>query len=200
MLPAKSAGFSSNASLDMTPSACVSRRQGAISAKCSMPPFARTGISGKAARTCAISCHRQGPILSFFSSRVRPCTVSTLQPASMRIRHSSIVSSILGSRRILQVTGTLNAAESLLTISRRSSHSSRRNAPYRPRRAMPCGQPRLRSTASHWCSTSLAARTSVSASLPQNCTKRGRSSAQVLNARLRYRGSFAKSRECSIGV
>ena len=79
--------------------------------------------------------------------------------------------------RILAVTFMLRCAASVATTAETSEGSSIRKAPYLPLRAMRCGHPRLRSTASTppRLSRILAAASTVAGSLPQNCAIRGRS-------------------------
>lgn len=71
-------------------------------------------------------------------------------------------------------------------ISVSSCQSSCKKAPYRPRLAMACGQPRLMSITSAWSWARRAAFTSVSASWPQNWITSGRSSGQDAKASARY--------------
>lgn len=71
-------------------------------------------------------------------------------------------------------------------ISVSNGQSSCKKAPYRPRFAIACGQPKLISIPSAWSWARRAALTSVSASWPQNWITSGRSSGHDANASARY--------------
>eukprot|EP01139_Manchomonas_bermudensis_P009941 Amastigsp_a339721_97.p5 type:complete len:129 gc:universal Amastigsp_a339721_97:743-1129(+) len=126
---AKSAGNSSKASEDMTPSAPVWSRHRWMSSKFSIPPFAKTGMS--ISRLMArIASQLAARISCFFSARVRPCTVRIDAPAAWITRQRcSVGSSPAWRSRILTVTGTLSPRTSVRTIASMSAVSSRRNEP-----------------------------------------------------------------------
>ena len=98
-----------------------------MSAGCSTPPLAITGIES-AAFTLAIAAQSQRH--EHFCSRVRPCTVSTEHPASCSASASEIVSSMSpGSSRIFAVTGTERPPASARTKETTRSRSGSRKAP-----------------------------------------------------------------------
>mmetsp|Transcript_34460 Transcript_34460/g.111217 ORF Transcript_34460/g.111217 Transcript_34460/m.111217 type:complete len:479 (-) Transcript_34460:150-1586(-) len=200
-LPMKRAGFSSSASDDMAAAAPVAARHASASASDPMPPFAMTGTS-TAATTAATADQWAEPDRCLFCSLVRPCTQSTDAPASTIRSQSCTVASSEGSSRTLAVTGTSRPRARAPTNDTTSSGSSSRKAPYRPLRAMACGQPKLRSTASTWPWTKRPASRSTAGSCPASCAKTGPSRPAGSGSKVwvRYAGCSTMSRACSIGV
>mmetsp|Transcript_16579 Transcript_16579/g.49508 ORF Transcript_16579/g.49508 Transcript_16579/m.49508 type:complete len:207 (-) Transcript_16579:433-1053(-) len=186
----------------MTASAPVASRHRSRSSKSPMPPFAITTMPGSSAsRTVLIASQDAAPESCLFWRRVRPCTHMRPAPASTRRRQWSIVltkPASSGSRRTLQeailcTPSQKRSSSARTTLAAASTSRSRSHAPYRPFRAMFCGQPRFTSSCATFfacsparASTSSAALQHSSGSLPATCTQSGPSSASVWKWRSRY--------------
>ena len=137
--------------------------------------------------TAAIASQSARTLAASLASLVRPCTATREAPEDSSMRAKATVRSGSSKIRILAVTGIDRCAASVATTSETRRGSSIRKAPYRPLRAMRCGQPRLRSMASTppRCSRIRAAASTVAGSLPQNWASRGLSASAVENCSAR---------------
>ena len=154
-------------SLDITPSHPVYSIAFMQSAYVDMPPLTITGMVS-AYLTFLMISQLAAPISYLFYSLIRPCTTSIAAPALSITFANSTVSFSEYKQRILHVTGTFRFWCKAVTMDLISSVFSSRKDPYLPLLAIPCGHPRLISTASQSFSTYFAAFTSISGSFPQN--------------------------------
>mmetsp|Transcript_29519 Transcript_29519/g.88272 ORF Transcript_29519/g.88272 Transcript_29519/m.88272 type:complete len:205 (-) Transcript_29519:274-888(-) len=186
----------------MTASQPVRRRTSSKSPGPSTPPFATTGIL--TARLTAAMASKSHGWPHFFCCRVRPCTVSSSQPARSRREARATVSATSGRIRTLTATAHRRPpAANARTMRSMTSGSSSRNAPKWSRCANFCGQPQLSSTASQRPSTRRAAASVASGSSEQNCTTSGRSPGPPSDGpkeASRYASSSAKRRASNMGV
>jgi hypothetical protein len=144
-----SAGFASTASALITPSASVKARLRSTSRHARTLPFASTGIP-TAALICRTASRSAGPTRRCCAlPRVRPCTVSSAQPARSSRCAKAMVSATLASKRILQKTGINRPLASFRTS---ASTCGRTDAQSKPRKHNPqspthikCGRGRTES-------------------------------------------------------